>query len=180
MSGGQYHFFGFKRTLTKLLTAHPLLPSIRLVMNIDGLPISKSGSLSTSLWPILCKVYDAPEFGVFPVAMCLTSAKPSDLAFLNQTLEEIQNMIAHGFAYSSRVVPVELFQVVCDAPARAMCKGIKSFSGYFGCDGCQIRGVYSHKFMKITYPQIRNLILRTDESFRAKTMMNITQDPHPS
>ena len=61
-------------------------------MNIDGLPISKSGSLSTSLWPVLCKVFDKPEFGVFPVALCVTSAKPSNLELINATKTKNKTM----------------------------------------------------------------------------------------
>ena len=169
ISGGQYHYIGFESACNNLLTANPWLEKIRLVMNIDGLLISISGSLSTYLWPILCKAFDIPNPDVFPVALCVTAAKPKDLSFLDETLNEIKRLLINGFKFSSRTVPVELFQVVCDAPAKAMCKGAKSFSGYYGCDKCETRGTYLHRYQKITFPEIKNPILRTNESFRTKT-----------
>ena len=137
-------------------------------MNIDGLPISNSGSLSTYLWPILCKAFDIPNPDVFPVALCVTVTKQKDLSFLDETLNEIKRLLINGFKFSSRTVPVELFQVVCDAPAKAMCKGAKSFSGYYCCDKCETRGKYLNRYRKITFPEIKNPILRTNESFRTK------------
>ena len=98
-------------------------------MNIDGLPISNSGSLSTYLWPILCKGFNIPNPDVCPVALCVTAAKPKDLSFLDETLDKIKRLLINEFKFSSQTVPVELFQVVCDALAKAMCKGAKSFSG---------------------------------------------------
>ena len=169
ISGGQYHYIVFESACNNLFTANPCLEKIRLVMNIDGLPISNSGSLSTYLWPILCKGFDIPNPDVCPVALCVTAAKPKDLSFLDETLNEIKRLLINGFKFSSRTVPVELFQVVCDAPAKAMCKGAKSFSGYYGCDKCETRGTYLHRYQKITFPEIKNLILRTNESFRTKT-----------
>ena len=50
-----------------------------------------------------------------------------------------------------------------------MCKGAKSFSGYYGCDKCETRGTYLHRYQKITFPEIKNPILRTNESFPTKT-----------
>ena len=138
-------------------------------MNIDGLPISKSGSLSTSLWPVLCKVFDKPEFGVFPVALCVTSAKPSNLDFLTDTISEIKSMTDNGVMLNDTTIPVELFEVVCDAPAKAMCKSTKSFSGYFGCDKCTIKGTYLNKFQKLTYPDVEGLQVRTDQQFRSQS-----------
>ena len=72
---------------------------------------------------ILCKAFDIPNPDVFPVALCVTAAKPKDLSFLDETLNEIKRLLINGFKFSSQTVPVELFKVVCDAPAKAMCKG---------------------------------------------------------
>ena len=140
-------------------------------MKIDGLPIG--GSLSTSLWPVLFKAFDIPNPGVFPVALCMTAAKPKDVLFLDETLNKVKRLVINGFKFSSRTVPVELFQVVCDAPAKTMCKGAKSFSGYYGIDKCETRGTYLHRYQKITIPEIKNLILRTNEFFWTNTLFRL-------
>ena len=52
--------------------------------------------------------------------------------------------------------------IVCDAPARAMVKAIKLYSGYAGCDKCCQNGTWSGR---MTYPKT-SCELRTDATFR--------------
>lgn len=58
---------------------------------------------------------------------------------------------------------MKVCSVTCDAPAKAMVKCIKMYSGYYGCDRCTQKGRYDGR---MTYPQVKNLCLRTDKSFR--------------
>lgn len=51
--------------------------------------------------------------------------------------------------------------VICDTPARAYVKCVKSFSGYHGSDKCTQNGTW---IGKMTYPET-NAPLRTDASF---------------
>ena len=53
--------------------------------------------------------------------------------------------------------------VICDAPAKAMVKNIKQYSGYFVCDKCSQRGQW---LGRITYQETETFQLRTDRSFR--------------
>lgn len=50
---------------------------------------------------------------------------------------------------------------MCDAPAKAYVKAAKSFSGYYGCDKCCIKGKY---LGRMTFPNLHGR-LRTDHSF---------------
>lgn len=169
LSGGQYHYFGLKAHLQKIMLLNPSATTLDLVLNIDGLPVSKSGSSKTSLWPVLFRLLNIPNSGVFPIALCLTSAKPDNLEFLEDAISEIASLSKEGIEFDGKAISVNLVQVVCDAPARAMCKGIKYFSGYHGCDQCDILGEYDRQHKKITYPDKENsLHPRTNESFRAK------------
>ena len=55
---------------------------------------------------------------------------------------------------------------MCDAPARAFIKSIKSHSGYSSCEKCTVRGEYHTN--KVIFPSV-DCPLRTDESFDAMT-----------
>ena len=55
-------------------------------------------------------------------------------------------------------------RIVCDTPARAFVKNCKSYTGYFGCDQCDVEGVYCHK--SVVFPTYGNS--RSDASFRNK------------
>lgn len=59
----------------------------------------------------------------------------------------------------------EVCSFICDAPARAFIKNIKSHNGYSGCNKCiQVREWHN----KMTYPEI-NSRLRTDTDFNSVT-----------
>ena len=64
----------------------------------------------------------------------------------------------------------------CDAPAEAMVKAVKQYSGYFGCEHCEEKGVWveAHperncKSGKVAYPYDPSIVPRTDASFRAQS-----------
>lgn len=91
--------------------------------------------------------------------------KPSDLDFLTDFVEEIKTLLLGGILHNGKTIQVTLKSVVCDAPARAMVKGIIQFNGTYGCDYCEIRGVWENGSM-----QFRDIdTLRTDASFRSKS-----------
>ena len=75
---------------------------------------------------------------------------------------EARQLESDGFMYNKLKVVVVISAIVCDAPARAFLKNIKSHSGYSGCDKCTQHGVYLEK---VTFPDT-DATLRTDESFK--------------
>ena len=163
MSGGRYIYFGIRQCLTDTL-AGQLSGSVDKVVvdiNIDGLPIFKSRNLS--VWPIQMAVTNnssAPK--PFVVAIFCGTVKPQDQAFLSDTIQELKELQTDGF----NGMEFQLRYIICDAPARALVKGIIQFNGRYGCDRCEIRGVYADRRMLFLHEGP----LRTDESFR--TMAN--------
>ena len=74
-------------------------------------------------------------------------------------------MISAGIDYEDKVLACVLRMCVCDAPARAMVKSVKQFSGYYGCVKCEQKGTY---IGRVTYPEC-TAQLRTDNSFCSRS-----------
>lgn len=91
------------------------------------------------------------------------SSKPTNLDFLNDTVRDVKTLLATGLQVGFDNYPVLLKFVVCDAPARALVKSTKQYSGYAGCDECEEYGTW---LGRMTFQKIGSL--RTNESFRRK------------
>lgn len=99
----------------------------------------------------------------------IQAIEPKMNEFFNETIIEFNNLI-NGININEEHFEVKLLCVICDAPAKALVKCVKQFSGYFGCDKCEQRGRY---IGRMTYPFTENLVLRSDATFR-----NQTQEGH--
>lgn len=168
-SGMQYIYLDCKEQLLKHLKMYPqsVLSNLReldISLNVDGLPLFKSSCLS--LWPVLCKINLSP-YSVFPFALCCGTSKPSDLEFLDNVVRDLCNLMENGLDFANEKIKVNLCCVTCDAPAKALVKSIKQYSGYYGCDKCTQKGLWDGHH--VIYPDVSNLNLRTDRSFREKT-----------
>lgn len=141
LSGGDYIFFGFKDGLDYALKCSNVMESIdavELTLNIDGLPLFHSSTYS--LWPILCCVSNVRPAYVYPVALYGGKTKPSNLDFLHDSIRELHQLLVNGFSCGEKNIACKFKFCICDAPARAMVKCVKQFSGYYGCDKCTQKG----------------------------------------
>ncbi len=166
-SGMEYIYFGLSQELLKRINYYPseirdAIELLHVSLNIDGIPLFHSSS--KTLWPILCQIHLQPTT-VFTVAISFGESKPADLDFLADTITEMNYLIEEGLQIDGKVIDVRLKCIICDAPAKAMVKGIKLYSGYFGCDRCTQKGTW---MVRITYQEIDNITLRTNESFRSQ------------
>ena len=172
-SGMDYFYFGLEQGLLDSLNKYPDyvlkdIQTVKLSFNIDGLPLFKSSK--SSLWPILCGMYvKTYPVHVFTVALCLGQNKPANLDFMDEFIDELLEKNLFGFTFQHTLRNIKMQCFICDAPAKAMIKGIKQFNGYFGCDKCTQEGTFEGR---MTYQEIDSS-LRTDESFR-----NIIQEQH--
>lgn len=167
VSGMEYYYFGLEGELKNNLSKYPCelvnqLNVLDISLNIDGLPLFKSSK--TSLWPVLCSIDLKPKT-VFAVALTLGSSKPDSLSFLNEMIQDLNRILQNGITLQERLISVNLKCVICDAPAKAMVKGIKLYSGYCGCDRCNQKGEW---IGRMTYQDIDNLHNRTDITFRCQ------------
>ena len=59
-----------------------------------------------------------------------------------------------GFIIKGKHFLLGVSSVICDAPARAFVKGIKSHTGYLGCDKCIQTGVWIN--CRMTFPEVNS------------------------
>ena len=166
--GMEYVYFPLASQLLKHLRKYPpdvvhRTNSLEISLNVDGLPLFKSSG--TSLWPVLCAIVNIKPVVVFPVVLTCGPSKPKDLEFLEDLVRDLDDVLQNKLQADGHLIEVTLRCIVCDAPARALVKGTKLCSGYFGCDKCVQKGLWVGR---VTYPLVRDIELRTDVSFRKK------------
>ena len=165
ISGMQYFYFGLEKQLKQNFLKYSEnirinTDTLLLLLNIDGLPIfSSSGAC---VWPVLCELLLQPKI-VFPVVLTFGNSKPKDLHFLHEVIADLKKLLSDGLPIEDKICKVQLQGIVCDAPAKAMVKCVKLYSGYYGCHRCNQKGVWMHK---ITYQDMQPLHLRTNLEFR--------------
>jgi len=161
----QYYHFGFKRALKKMLREHiqQIGPTniLRVFINIDGLPIAKSGN--ASLWPILCSNFVTKL--VYIVGAYYGEAKPANNnVFLQKFVDEATFVINNPLIHDGQIVEIKIHGLICDAPAKAFILSIRNHNGYNSCTKCTIRGKYING--RICFPTANiHFPLRTDEDF---------------
>jgi len=159
---GHYSYLGIQCGLVDLLQQQHLSEETSLVLqfNMDGLPVYKSSSVE--LWPLLCLVRQLSH-KPFVVGLYCGSKKPASLSdYLQDFVQELNSLLVEGISYGSMKYNVEIGCFVCDAPARAFVKNVKSHTAYYGCEKCTQKGL--HIAYKMTFPKT-DAKLRTDKEF---------------
>lgn len=167
ITGGSYYHFGIKDCILKEIMSSRTISVqdtglVRMQINIDGLPLFKSSG--TQFWPILGMLEEPYQSGPFVIGLFLGEKKPGNVhEFLQDFVDEMNILHETGISVpnTNHSFSVEISAVICDAPARAFVKQIKSHSGYSGCDKCTQAGRW---LQKMTFPE-NNAPLRTDLSF---------------
>ena len=164
-AGGDYYYFGVQYWLSILLQRFPEAfdsSHLKLLINVDGIPLFNSSSMA--LWPILGSLVTVDSCP-FPIAVFCSKNKPESLDdYLADFISEMHCLENVGFDCEGRHFCVSLHAVICDAPARAFLKCVKSHSGYDSCERCCQHGEWNGK---VTFTDL-SAELRTDSNFRCK------------
>ena len=162
LGDGQYIYYGIKFSIQKVLSGRTYWEAdIRLIINVDGLPLFKSSSME--LWPILI------QFGNFdPVAVALYGGhkKPPIEEFLKYFVNEIILLTSNPLVFNNNTYFVYLFAITCDAPVRALLKGIVQHTGYYACERCTKKGFVFKNRVCYSYAE-ENIFMRTTEAFQS-------------
>lgn len=144
-AGGEFYYFGISEFISQI-KEYP----VEISANIDGVPLYSSNN--QQFWPILCTFNDS-----LPVTVAIFSGvhKPHIDSFFSDFVKEI-------LKFSDQVKVVSF---VCDSPARAFIKCVKSPNGYSSCDKCTVHGDYNGH----VYFDDSSAPLRTDENFRSES-----------
>ncbi|CAG0923731.1 unnamed protein product, partial [Notodromas monacha] len=184
----QYCYIGIQKRLKQyygMITGEPFRedsllhtrkPHFKLIINVDGLEIGKSGSLR-SVWPISMQVhsFNVDGYGeqmVKPrghnpplfVALYHASKQPECFVeFLSDLADELKLMHPKNICIGSPDFTCEsLF--VCDSPARIDCKQVLGLSSSYPCEKCHTKADKKFgAFMSIW--KFSDLHLRTDSEF---------------
>lgn len=103
-----YAHSGLKVTIEKLINKvnNNTLLSIELLINIDGLLLSKSSS--SQLYPILCSLFQYPH-NIDVIGVYHDYDKPTSANKLLADFVEAIDLVNNGFMYQGKVVPFEGF-----------------------------------------------------------------------
>lgn len=139
------------------------LDYVRITVNVDGLPLSKSSS--QQFWPILGSII--PYDNVFVIGLYHGNDKPANANdFLKNFVDEIKDMCENGINFNGRNIQCRLEALICDTPAKSFVLCVKGHSGYSSCTKCQTEGSYVKG--RTCFPQV-DAPLRTDDDFIRKT-----------
>ncbi len=158
---GEYYHFGLINGLRNILGRISSIPkkltTLAVQFNIDGIPMFKSSR--TQFWPILATVDCDKTRSPFIIGLFCGNSKPSSVwEYLKDFTAEFKLVLQEGIVKNGTLFKIAVSSFICDAPARAFVKNVKSHNGYFGCDKCSQTGVWSNK---MTYPET-DAPLRTD------------------
>lgn len=174
MGDGKYFHFGLRGGIIRsLLSSHKIdniLPSeIHLLVNIDGIPLSKSSR--NQFWPILVLIRGGKN--PFAAAIYEGNSKPkSAVEFLSPFINELLELIETPILIQNQTIEIKSLTLSCDAPAKSFIMCIKGHTGFYSCTKCCVKGK-SHKSLKAKKGHVvfrkLNRPLRDDKSFRRQT-----------
>lgn len=152
---------GIKFVVQRISTA--LEGIIKVSINIDGLPLSKSSQ--KQLWPILGSV--KPYKNVFVIGIYYGEKKPTDVNdFLKDFVTEAKQVCTEGIIVNGIRMQCVIDALICDMPAKSFVLCTKGHSGYSSCPTCITEGEFING--KMCFPQI-HAPQRSDDDFRNKT-----------
>lgn len=165
LCGGQFLYFGVETGLLKTCSQYPDFFSseneMLLNFSVDGVPLFKSSNVQ--MWPILCSV---KKFEPFIVALFCGTAKPNSVTdYTSSFLTELKALQQHGVEFQNGTINVKVNAFICDAPARAFLKCIKSHNAYSSCERCTIEGHYVSHRVVFNYQSQEKVDARTEDDF---------------
>ena len=175
MGQGHYYHCGIARGVVSMLQRcninRIISNTVKLLINVDGLPISKSSG--SQFWPILGLIAGIPNSKPFLIGIFHGPSKPDDPnVFLTDFTADMLALYETGISFNGEILKVFIHGFVCDAPARAFICCTKTHSGYFSCSKCTEEGDFEGRVVFFN----ENAQMRDNLYSEIKHRKNITQD----
>lgn len=148
IAGGKYHHFGLSEGISCCAESVSLdelnSRDLSLQINVDGLPLFKSSSVS--LWPILGRIKEFSSCDPFVIGIFAGSSKPASVdEYLEDFIQDVEHVHSEGILLKGQRFNVAVDAFICDAPARSFLKCIKGHSGFSSCERCTVEGVSTNR-----------------------------------
>lgn len=167
IDGGDYHHFGLKNEIEFLVEVEPqLVPShLSLVVGIDGIALTYNPI--THCWPILGYFSNTylpyKHRSVFIIGACLGLTQPKNCNdFLKKFVTELKELINAGIIVNNKYITINLYALICDAPAKSFILKFKGHNGKHSCLRCTCIG--ERRYSR-TYFSNKDAPLRSHASF---------------
>lgn len=122
ITGGLYWHQGFEFCLKTYFHNLKATLSLSININIDGLPITKSGK--DAFWPILFNIHDMLDFKPMIIGVYYGKTKPKKIEeFLALFVNEMVPILNGGIIVNGHKININLRCFIWDSPARAFIKG---------------------------------------------------------
>jgi len=138
VSPGIYYHFGVADNIKKFIDFNYLEDTIRLVIGVDGLPLSKSSG--SCFWPILGYLSRQRMQSIFLIGIYWGNKKPDNSnAFIKYFVDEIKQLVTNEIdvkQYTDNNTLIDVHKKVtvdafcCDQPAKSFLLNTKSHSGF--------------------------------------------------
>jgi len=167
LGNGHYIHFGIASTLKRFIQIYSNKfikgNEIKLNINIDGLPLSKSSG--SQFWPIMASIEDIDVYTLpFIISIYHGMCKPNDANdFLLDFVNDFILLSSTGIIVSNKKYTITLNAILCDAPAKSFITYTKGHTGYFSCSKCIQEGDFVRN--RVVFSEIHNM-LRTNDTFK--------------
>lgn len=137
---GYYYHFGLNSGVINFLNQHDHFVStstkIEIMINIDGLPISKSSN--NQLWPILGSVFKYNH--VFMIGLYHGKSKKPNNAneFSSDFVNETKELVINSVKYNGKTFSFSIKGFSVDVLAKSYMLSVKGHGGYNSCTKCDI------------------------------------------
>lgn len=120
---GSYYHFGLADSIRKVLTfVKDNIDCIRIGVNIDGLPLSRSSQ--QQFWSILGSII--PYDNVFIIGIYHGNEKPANANdFLKEFVNEAEQLCANGIYINNRNIPCRVSALICGCTSKIIYLGHK-------------------------------------------------------
>lgn len=166
-SYGTYIYFGLEKVLTLIINPEIYVEdTIEILVNIDGVQIYRNSR--QQFWPILIMLHNRRYIAKPQViAIYHRESKPkSSTDFLDEFIKELLSLMTNKITLSNKTYSIKVLGFVCDTPARAFIKCVKSHVAFYACERCTVKGKTVGKNKRI-YPRT-TCEQRSKESFQMR------------